>query len=176
VIDVPLEHVSRTVVAQLMGRLTRGGTSSFRPGESGKDVAFELCRRRGALIDSIDEVNSSGEPPIVSSGAKGDIVDLKLLLLAGADVASTSKDGMTALHVASYMGHVEFVEHLFAAGADVMTTVGGHGEDPDALWVRGSVARQSTSLHLAAEMGWDYRPTIQSSLLPRLSYLLVFSG
>ncbi|KAJ1487791.1 ankyrin repeat protein, partial [Baffinella frigidus] len=64
------------------------------------------------------ETNEEGEPPLVAAGSGGNVWALELLLAAGCDLGS-AKDGWTALHWASLLGHTGSVACLVEAGADV---------------------------------------------------------
>lgn len=121
-LKLPMQNVQRQDESEIrrklddrLGEEKRGVAGAA---EKGAMLALELCKRRGAVIDSIDEKNDLGESPIVSAGARGDVVDLRLLLAAGADVNSQSDDGSTALHKACLMGHLGFVQSLYEAKAD----------------------------------------------------------
>jgi len=141
-----LSKVRRKVESQMMARLDRmveeraaetrawvrlPSVVTWGPGSMGmvtgrmvgpeqREAALELCRRREILIESLEERNDLGEPPMVAAAAKGDVVNLKLLLAAGGWVDSVALPGrVTALHVACMMGNEEYVRALVAAGADV---------------------------------------------------------
>jgi len=49
----------------------------------------------------------------------GDLPEVKRLLVEGAKVNASDKDGVTALILASLMGHREIVKELLAKGAEV---------------------------------------------------------
>jgi len=75
-----------SVVSWGPGSMSRG--AGRRMGEGQEEAAPERCRRREILISSLDEQNDVGEPPMVAAAAKGDVVNLKLLLAAGGRLAS----------------------------------------------------------------------------------------
>ena len=50
---------------------------------------------------------------------KGDIRPLLLLISCGADMKPPDKDGVTALHYASYYGKTDMVREIIKAGANV---------------------------------------------------------
>lgn len=102
-----------------------------------RDRALELCKRRGALISSIDEQNELGETPLVAAGALGDVLNIRLLLAAGCKLGSASNSGQTALHLASKLGFEDAVRTLLEASADV------HAVD----------GKEMTCLHAASEAG-----------------------
>ena len=56
---------------------------------------------------------------LIDAAAAGDLVRVKSLIAAGADVNAKNNNGETALMWASYKGHAEVVEALLAARADV---------------------------------------------------------
>ena len=57
--------------------------------------------------------------PIIDAARRGDVVAIEQLLEQGSDVNAARGDGMTALHFAAELGHVEAVRILLRAGADV---------------------------------------------------------
>ena len=100
--------------------------------------ALQLCKRRGGIAVSIDEENELGEPPLVAAGARGDFMNLHLLLVAGCSIGSvSSKTGQTALHTASMTGYKDSVWLLLERRADVVAKDN----------------KGRTSLHFAAEGG-----------------------
>ena len=105
--------------------------------DGAKELALDLCKRRGLVTKSEDEVDDLGERPIIASGVTGNVVDLKLLLAAGARVDSISSNGSTSLHMACLMGHNNYIRDLVEAKADI-SCVDSTGR---------------TGLHLATEIG-----------------------
>jgi hypothetical protein len=126
--DVPMEQVARYAEADMVRRLdsmverskAEGGREGIADAESEarRELALDLCRRRGLVIKSVDETNDLGEPPLVASGARGDVENLDLLLVAGCNLKldSATKGGSpaTALHMACMMGHLEYARRLVA--------------------------------------------------------------
>ena len=124
--DERMEQVARYAEADMVRRLdamverskAEGGREGDADAESEarRELALELCRRRGAVIKSVDETNDLGEPPLVASGARGDVENLDLLLMAGCKLDSATEDGgaTTALHMACMMGHLEYARRLVA--------------------------------------------------------------
>ena len=123
VIDVPTEQVARYAEADMVRRLdemvARSKMERGREDDADADsevrreLALDLCRRRGVVIKSIDETNDLGEPPLVASGARGDVENLDLLLMAGCKLDSATEDGgATAWHRACMMGHLEYARRL----------------------------------------------------------------
>lgn len=53
------------------------------------------------------------------AAAKGDVIGVKSLIIAGGDVYSATRRGVTPLHVAALNGHAETVRVLLWAGANV---------------------------------------------------------
>jgi ankyrin repeat protein len=105
--------------------------------DGARELALGLCKRRGLVTKSEDEVDDLGESPIIASGVVGNVVDLKLLIAAGAGVDSISSNGSTSLHMACLMGHNDYIRDLVKAKADIFC-VDGAGR---------------TGLHLATEIG-----------------------
>ena len=131
--DERMEQVARYAEADMVRRLdamaerskAEGGSEGDAEAESEarRELALNLCRRRGAVIKSVDETNDLGEPPLVASGARGDVENLDLLLMAGCKLDSATEDGgATALHMACMMGHLEYARRLVAdePGADLL--------------------------------------------------------
>lgn len=152
--DESMHDVDRRRTAQLMHEIgnlrlhqgngcTMWASESSAPADSKeesmllRDRALELCRRRGALISSIDEQNEHGEPPLVAAGALGDVLNIRLLLAAGCKLGSASKNGQTGLHLASKLGFEDAARILLEASADV------HAVD----------GKKMTCLHVASEAG-----------------------
>eukprot|EP00282_Hemiselmis_andersenii_P021362 CAMPEP_0172023288 /NCGR_PEP_ID=MMETSP1041-20130122/14714_1 /TAXON_ID=464988 /ORGANISM="Hemiselmis andersenii, Strain CCMP439" /LENGTH=897 /DNA_ID=CAMNT_0012678767 /DNA_START=1 /DNA_END=2691 /DNA_ORIENTATION=+ len=146
-VDEKMEQVSRRAESEMTRRLKDLSHPVADPhkeglepldSEEGRKLCVELCKRRGAVIHDIEEtVGVLGEPPLVSSGASGDVTSLKLLIRAGCNVHATASDKSTALHRASMMGHLKYVSYLVRAGGDP-TRKDGRGR---------------TCLHVACEMG-----------------------
>uniref|UniRef100_A0A7S0YY27 NAD(P)(+)--arginine ADP-ribosyltransferase n=1 Tax=Hemiselmis tepida TaxID=464990 RepID=A0A7S0YY27_9CRYP len=136
-----IEQVSRRVRAEKKRQLDQAYQKEGVEGgesETVRKLALDLCRERGVVIQGVDDQNGMLlEPGVVSCGVEGDVVSLKLLLLAGCDVNKMARDESTALHAASVMGHLEYVRELVNGGADVFER-NKTGE---------------TCLHLACQMG-----------------------
>ncbi len=56
---------------------------------------------------------------LAEAAAAGEVDRVERLLAGGADLAGSSPDGWTALHLAAHFGHAQVVERLLAHGADV---------------------------------------------------------
>ena len=70
-------------------------------------------------FDSLEIPNEIGETPLMQAAADGELLNVKLLTKAGADLNARDTDyGDTALTWASNQGHAECVRALIAAGAD----------------------------------------------------------
>ncbi|KAJ1477514.1 ankyrin repeat-containing domain protein [Baffinella frigidus] len=122
----PMHVVRRQALAELHRRLKAKPYSAlpsvvtWLPVLRGvRGVARELCKELGLLVKSEDETDEGGEPPLVAAGSGGNVWALELLLAAGCEVGATSKEGWTALHWASLLGHMGSVVCLVEAGADV---------------------------------------------------------
>lgn len=82
-----------------------------------QEEVVSLLLERGATVDTADEL---GETPLVSAAqncADGRIVDR--LLKAGAKLGMQTKNGDTALMVATFYGNERAVRVLVGAGADI---------------------------------------------------------
>ncbi len=57
---------------------------------------------RGLIRDDVNETNELSETRLISAAAEGkSMAELRLLVLAGADVNGTRKDGVTAIWLAA---------------------------------------------------------------------------
>ena len=126
-IEEPMKSVARLAEASMIRRLDEMEAMSKLQGGAldaeARELALDLCRRRGVVIKSIDETNDLGESPLVASGARGDVENLGPLLLAGCKLDTASQDkGRTALHMACMMGHLEYARRLADEGADLFQT------------------------------------------------------
>ena len=108
--------ITAVMVMVITFRWHVGPTAS--PAQAAKPV-----RDRAAARPSDDLIEAAG---------KGDLVRVKALLAAGADVNATDKNGSFPLLLASAQGHLDVVQALLAAGADVNAkrrpTVGAGGQ------------------------------------------------
>jgi uncharacterized protein len=77
-----------------------------------------------------------GCTPLMRAAESGNIVEVRALLKAGADVnAAWPAWGHTALMFAAGEGHLEVVKALLAAGADPNAVAFGHGGVPGWAWM-----------------------------------------
>ncbi|XP_045163885.2 ankycorbin-like isoform X5 [Mercenaria mercenaria] len=67
----------------------------------------------------LDVVDDAGRQPLLWAACSGNAESCKMLLKAGADINSTDKDDLTALHCAASRGHYDCIEVLRKNGADV---------------------------------------------------------
>jgi len=122
VLAMPLLFAFRDRMRQLTNELEKCPSSS---------KALELCKTYGLLSESVAEVNSLGETPLIRACADGVPDDkLWLLLKAGSDVNGIVSyadvdEGMTPLLVASFYGRTSAVSMLAASGADVNAVTSG---------------------------------------------------
>lgn len=72
----------------------------------------------GAPIADVHQVSLFGDRPINIAATRGDIRELELLLMAGADINSRGEHGYTPLHNATEQGALEAVMWLISKGAD----------------------------------------------------------
>lgn len=78
-------------------------------------VALTGCKRKEAA-----HTRKSGRSPLHDAASNGRrTADVEKLLANGQDVDSPDKSGMTALHTAGFLGHIETVKVLIAHGANV---------------------------------------------------------
>ena len=63
--------------------------------------------------------NAAGRTPLMLASFRGDLLSVRRLLAAGADVNARDKDGVTALMFASHGGHAAVVRELLRHGANV---------------------------------------------------------
>jgi ankyrin repeat protein len=105
---------------------------------SGEDVAKIIKENPGMR----DARTGLGSTPLHLAATNSDILALKVLLAAGADVNAKDMDGNTPLHMAAYTNRVENAKALLEAGADVNVVSTG-GRTPMAM------ARKSRSDEIA---------------------------
>ena len=141
-------------------------------GPSRRAAAEKLCRVRGLIDATADELNELGETSLAAAAAEGRAAgDLAMLAGAGADVNARDGDGLTALHAAAAGGHTACVAALAALGADLDVPGGPRGVTPifRAAWAgqaecvrrlaeaRADVNRVNaygfTPVYIAAQMG-----------------------
>lgn len=62
-------------------------------------IALDLCVMRGAVVHSVDEVNSSGEPPIVTAAGNRTGTAVAIVAINGVHVGgATNRNGSTQPH------------------------------------------------------------------------------
>jgi hypothetical protein len=67
-----------------------------------KEKIVSLCKMRGLILDSVNEMNELSETRLISAAAEGrSMMELSLLVRAGADVNGTRPDGVTAIWLAA---------------------------------------------------------------------------
>ncbi|MEM9343588.1 MAG: ankyrin repeat domain-containing protein [Pseudomonadota bacterium] len=77
----------------------------------------------------VNTKGGSGDFPINTAATRGRVVELELLLEAGANINQRGEHGFTPLHSAVEQGHMAAVEWLLRHGADVNARNDG-GERP----------------------------------------------
>jgi ankyrin repeat protein len=78
-----------------------------------------------AMRESVQRANNAQAAPFLHAAATGDLVRVRALLDAKADVNAKDADGITALMWASMKGQPNVVRVLLDAGADVNAHAGG---------------------------------------------------
>src|SRR5205823_11082938 len=73
------------------------------------------------FVERLKPVLSSDLPQIGKAAFEGDVVTLRRLILLGANLEETGRDGRTALILAAAGGNLETVSALLAAGAKIDT-------------------------------------------------------
>lgn len=68
---------------------------------------------------SINRTSNIGETPLMMAARVSNLVIVKQLLAAGADVGCSNGKGVTALHLAAILGNVPLGKALLEAGADI---------------------------------------------------------
>lgn len=122
----------------------------------------------------------SGASLLLQAAAQGDAVSLRRLLAEGVPATAADPErGFTALHNASAMGHVAFVDRLLGAGAHVDATdrngvtalisaaYHGHTEVVQQLLAHGADANhrpQAGPTALAAALDAGSKPTLNALL------------
>jgi ankyrin repeat protein len=100
-----------------------------------------------AIIKKTSDVNKIGKPVrtlLIDAAIRGDIETVEKILNMGINPDSGDHTGMTALHHAAKHGHVEIVEALIKANANVNARADGEqGETP----LHFAVNRNSTNHH-----------------------------
>ena len=87
--------------------------AAFLRAEGGKRTGELLVRRRSSLL--VPQHQSE----LIKAAAKGDVAVMRKLLENGADPLAGDYDRRCPLHLASEEGHLEAVEVLLAAGANI---------------------------------------------------------
>eukprot|EP00698_Gefionella_okellyi_P007445 TRINITY_DN1818_c0_g1_i6.p1 TRINITY_DN1818_c0_g1~~TRINITY_DN1818_c0_g1_i6.p1 ORF type:complete len:310 (+),score=69.27 TRINITY_DN1818_c0_g1_i6:126-1055(+) len=110
-----------------------------------------------------------GDTPLHEAAYKGDVVIVKMLLEAGANIEAKNRYGATPMHKCCAEGHIDAMEALLAAGAEcdsrnnqlstplLRAVVGLHAPMVKALFVHGANVNSQddeglTSLHRATAM------------------------
>jgi len=80
----------------------------------------KLCQLRGIIVDDVEELNDLKETKLMAAAAEGrSMLELKLLVRAGASVSKTRPDGVTAIWLAAQFGHGLCIRTLAELKADV---------------------------------------------------------
>jgi hypothetical protein len=73
-----------------------------RSSKERKEIALEACKARGAVVETLEELNEMLETPLIREAADGNAKNLVLLLEAAANIEAQQINGFTALHQAGY--------------------------------------------------------------------------
>lgn len=92
-------------------------SSSFTPASSSSS---SFLQRQGAAV--LKEQKDRLTAEMLSAASKGDIEQIKGLLLNGADINLADGRGRTALHLAASEGHMQMTDFLILLGADFEAT------------------------------------------------------
>ena len=111
-----MRHLCTILVAVLFAIATAQAGPLHEAARTGDTEAAKMAVEAGAQLQEVDE---SGEPPLLIAALAGHKDVVVLLLDAGADIHTGNKGGLTALHAAAYGGHAEIVRLLIARGAVV---------------------------------------------------------
>ena len=82
-----------------------------------------VCQSVDAQTEEISKLNNA----LLKAAVKGDALETEALLQAGADVDAISNSGQTALMYAVMRNHIEVVDLLLDAGADVNAKIKSSG-------------------------------------------------
>ncbi|MDJ0970287.1 MAG: ankyrin repeat domain-containing protein [Kiloniellales bacterium] len=111
-----MRHLCTILVAVLFAIATAQAGPLHEAALKGDTEAAKGAVEAGAQLQEVDE---SGEPPLLIAALAGHKEVVVLLLDAGADIHAGNKGGLTALHAAAYGGHADIVRVLIARGAVV---------------------------------------------------------
>lgn len=174
VLEQPLRTAYRTLVSKMLQNLPTNN-KSISPQQ--RISALELCKLKGFIKRDVNDMNELQEKPLATFAADGcSTEDMKLLIMAGANVNSTDRNFQTPLYLAAQYGHVEIVRFLLedsmpAADPNTFTNIQseirsplhiasfyGHSEIVKKLLehsanVNARDARRASSLLLAAQQG-----------------------
>jgi len=108
-----------------------------------------LCVTEGTMAQSPEM------PPIVAAAEKGDLVELKRLIDARADIEARDASGRTALLAATHGNHIEAARLLIAAGADV----NAKDQRQDSAYLYAGAEGHLAILRLTLKAGADLKST-----------------
>ena len=114
--DPSLEQPRHVEAAPLPGSGINAELESKR--KELEQLEQEIQKRKSALKSDVQPLMSNGER-ICNAAIRGDLTEIKQLLLTGADVNTTNSFGQTALIEASRRGYYDICRLLIENGADV---------------------------------------------------------
>ena len=120
-----LARAARAEAARAQIRLKKRRDKQYQgdpyDGLSDEEAALARMRDLDELLGTVgldEPINNFGWTQLIYNARTGDLNNVRLLLLAGADTGSRDSEGSVALHFAAGQGHVDVVKELLAAGAD----------------------------------------------------------
>lgn len=136
----PLHYATKHSAVDIVGiLLKRGADPELR--DTHNKIPLGYAKRRSMIAWLLeygclhDARNSRGETALIHFAALGDVDEVRSCLTTAVDLEKFAKNGRTALHCAAAADHVEVVEALYDAGADIEVKV--------------RTAEELTPLHLA---------------------------
>jgi len=109
VLEQPLRTAYRTLVSKMLQEIHQNQEVS----KEQRMFALKLCKLKGFVKTDVNDMNELQEKPLATFAADGcSTEDMKLLIIAGANVNSRDRNFQTPLYLAAQYGHVEIVDFL----------------------------------------------------------------